>query len=408
MRKPILLQIDSCLNMLSTGRITESIGKLAIQRGWDCYIVHGARFVRQGSCMHAIQSDSKIGEYLHFAESYLLDRHGLASRTTTKRIVEEIKRINPDVIQLHCVHGYYLNYRILFEYLNSTTIPVVWTFHDCWAFTGHCAHFVSVDCKKWRNEGCHDCELINDYPKTLVDCTIRNFNLKRQLFKNNKNLQIVTVSKWLEILTRQSFLCDKPIQTIYNGVDTCVFCPKDTKSLKEKLGLVEKKILLAAATAWTTQKGFWDYVKLSKVLPENVVIILIGLDEEQIKLLPSNMIGLRRTESSEKLAEYYSMADIVLNLSYAETFGLTTAEGLACGTPGIVYNTTASPELISENVGIIVDQGDVSKVLDAVKEILKNGKIRYSQSCRERAVTLYDKNRRYAEYLQLYDSIIKK
>ena len=168
-----LLQIDSCLNMLSTGRITESIGKLAIDRGWECYIIHGARFVRPGSCMHAIQAVSKLGEYAHYAESLMLDNHGLASRRAAKKIVEQIKQINPDIIQLHCVHGYYMNYKILFEYLNTTRIPVVWTFHDCWAFTGHCAHFVTVGCEKWKTE-CFDCPLKGDYPKTIIDNSKRN------------------------------------------------------------------------------------------------------------------------------------------------------------------------------------------------------------------------------------------
>ena len=147
---PTLLQIDSCLNMLSTGRITESIGKLAIARGWNVYIIHGARYVKEGTCMHNIQAESKLGEYWHYVESLLLDRHGLSSRRATSIIVKRIKEINPDLIQLHCIHGYYLNYEILFKYLNTTNIPIVWTFHDCWAFTGHCAHFVTANCTRWK------------------------------------------------------------------------------------------------------------------------------------------------------------------------------------------------------------------------------------------------------------------
>lgn len=403
---PRLLQIDSCLNMCSTGRITESIGSLAISQGWEVFIVHGARYANPPSCMHSIPSVTKFGEYIHFAEGLLFDNHGLASRTATEKIVDEIKEIKPDIIQMHCIHGYYLNYKVLFEYLNSTNIPIVWTFHDCWAFTGHCAHFVSVNCNKWKKEGCHDCELTSDYPKSLVDCSVRNYNLKRLLFKNNQNLHIVTVSKWLESVTRESFFRDKEIQTIYNGIDTSVFHPVNSSSLRERLHLQGKKVLVATATSWTEQKGFNDYIQLSKLLSDEIILILIGLNEKQIRSLPPHIIGLRRTDSAEELAAYYSMADIVLNLSYAETFGLTTVEGMACGTPGIVYNTTASPELITEEVGMIVNTGNVNDVLEAVMTILRNGKEKYSKACRERALALYDKQDRYKEYLELYKGLI--
>lgn len=405
---PTLLQIDSCLNMLSTGRITESIGRLAIDKGWDCYIVHGARYTRPGSCMHSYQTVSKLCEYCHFVESLLFDNHGLSSRAATKRVVEYIKEIKPDVVQLHCVHGYYINYHILFEYLNNTNIPVVWTFHDCWAFTGHCAHFVTAGCEKWKKEGCHDCPLKGDYPKSLIDCSTRNYNLKSFIFKQSKYLHIVTVSKWLENMTKQSFLGDKPIQTIYNGIDMSVFYPKDSKDLKERLGLEGKKVLLAAATSWSSLKGYDDYIKLSKILPNDYVIILIGLNDKQIKSLPSNMVGLKRTDSACELADYYSMADIILNLSYQETFGLTTVEGMACGTPGIVYNVTASPELITSRTGIVVQPGNVGLVYDAITEIIGKGKDFYSASCRQRAIGNFDKNDRFMDYIKLYESLIAK
>ena len=203
-----LLQIDSCLVTGSTGRITESVAQLAKSQGWDCYIVHGGRYVKRPSCMKDIQSVSPTGEYVHYAESLLFDNHGLASRRATRKVIEQIKQIKPDVVQLHCVHGYYLNYKILFEYLNSTNIPVVWTFHDCWAFTGHCAHFVTVGCKKWKTE-CHDCPLKGDYPKSFVDCSKRNYKLKKKLFTANENLHIVPVSDWMAGFVRESFLKNK-------------------------------------------------------------------------------------------------------------------------------------------------------------------------------------------------------
>ena len=403
---PTLLQIDSCLNMLSTGRITESIGKLAIERGWDVYIVHGARAVSKPSCMKSIQSDKVWQEYLHYAESFLFDRHGLASRFTTKRVIEQIKQIQPDIIQLHCIHGYYMNYKLLFEYLNTTQIPIVWTFHDCWAFTGHCAYFDRVHCEKWKF-GCRDCPLSKAYPKSLIDRSRYNYNIKKVLFTSNRYLHLVTVSHWLEVLTRKSFFADNDIRTIYNGVDIEVFHPLKNDILKLNFGN-NKKVLLAVASSWNQRKGFDDYIRLARLLPNDIVIVLVGLPDYLISRLPNNVIGKKKTNSVDELVGYYSMADIVLNLSYEETFGLTTVEGFACGTPGVVYNATASPELITKETGIVVEPGNIEGVAEAIQEILRNGKNYYSNACRKRAEEYYDKDNKFAEYVDLYESLTKK
>lgn len=402
---PTLLQIDTCLNTGSTGRITEAIGRMANQIGWNCFIIHGARYANPPSCMKSYQTVTKIGEYLHYAEGLFLDNHGLSSRHATRKAIDWIKVIKPDVIHLHCIHGYYLNYRLLFEYLNSAHIPVVWTFHDCWAFTGHCAYFDRVACEKWKT-GCKKCPLINDYPKALLDASERNYKFKKDLFTQNRRLHIVTVSKWLESLVRQSFLQSANIQTIYNGIDINTFKPSDSESLRAKLGLKGERVLLAAATVWAERKGFADYIKLSRVLRGNTVIILLGLNDSQMSSLPENVIGLKRTESVAELAQYYSMADVVLNLSYEETFGLTTAEGMACGTPGIVYNTTASPELITPETGIIVDSGDIDGLSKAVQIMLSKEKP--VDACRKRAVNYFNKEDRFQEYIDLYEVLVKQ
>lgn len=403
-----LLQINSCLNTGSTGKIAESIAQLAINEGWQCYMIHGARYVNPPSCMESYQVVSTIEEYSHFFESLLFDNHGLASRHATKAAIRWIREVNPDVIQLHCIHGYYLNYNILFEYLNTVDVPVVWTFHDCWAFTGHCAHFVSANCYKWAEAGCYNCPKTRLYPKSLVDRSSRNYCLKKALFTSNKNLNIITVSKWLQGLVEQSFFKGMDIRTIYNGIDTGIFKPTYGRSLTEKYHLDGKRVLVAAATSWAKNKGLDDYKALAGLLPDNIVIILIGLNKEQIKELPPGIIGIGRTESAVELAQFYSMADIVLNLSYQETFGLTTAEGLSCGTPGVVYNTTASPELVSSDTGIAVKPGDIGGVLSAIESILKREKNAYSQICRNRALSLFDKQKQYEKYLQLYNSLSSK
>lgn len=393
-----LLQIDSCLNMLSTGRITESIGKLAIEKGWDCYIVHGARYARPGSCMHSIQAVSKLGEYAHFAESLFLDNHGLASRGATKAAIEQIKQIQPDLIQLHCVHGYYMNYKLLFEYLNTTNIPVVWTFHDCWAFTGHCAHFVTAGCEKWKT-GCFNCPLKGDYPKSFVDRSRRNYEVKKSLFAVNNNLHIVSVSEWLAELTRESFLKDKDIHVIHNGVDLNVFFPK----VVEKSKCIR---VLGVSGVWNRDKGLFDFFKLRELLDKDQFeIILIGLSKEQLKDLPEGIIGVERTNSVSELAEYYSSADVFANPTYADSFPTVNMEALACGTPVITYRTGGSPEIIDEYTGVVVEQGDLDGLIEAIKSISEKGKDYYNTSCRQRAQKLFDKDQCFMEYLNLYEKL---
>ena len=400
MRKK-LLQIDSCLNMLSTGRITESIGKLSIEKGWDCYIIHGARYARPGSCMHSIQAVSKLGEYVHYAESLLLDNHGLASRRATKTVIEQIKQIQPDLIQLHCVHGYYMNYKLLFEYLNTTNIPVVWTFHDCWAFTGHCAHFVTAGCEKWRT-GCFDCPLKGDYPKSLIDRSRRNYELKKSLFAGNDNLHIVSVSDWLADLTRESFLKDKDIHVIHNGVDLNVFYPKEV----EKSNRVR---ILGVSGVWNKDKGLYDFYKLRDLLDKvQFEIVLIGLTKEQLKDLPDGIIGIERTNSVSELAEYYSSADVFVNPTYADSFPTVNMEALACGTPVITYRTGGSPEIIDENTGVVVEQGYINGLITAINSMITKGKENYSVFCRKRAEDLFDNDKCYKKYLELYEQLVEK
>lgn len=394
-----ILQIDSCLNMLSTGRITESIGKLAIERGWECYIVHGARYTRPGSCMQSIQAVSKMGEYAHFAESLFLDNHGLASRGATKAVIEQIKQIQPDLIQLHCVHGYYMNYKLLFEYLNTTHIPVVWTFHDCWAFTGHCAHFVTAGCEKWKT-GCFDCPLKGDYPKSFIDGSRRNYELKKSLFAGNKNLHIVSVSEWLADLTRESFLKNKDIHIIHNGVDLNVFYPKEVEKSK-------RIRVLGVSGVWNKDKGLYDFYMLRELLDkEQFEIVLIGLTKEQLKDLPDGIIGIERTNSVSELAEYYSSADVFVNPTYADSFPTVNMEALACGTPVITYKTGGSPEIIDDNTGIVIKQGDLDGLVEAINSISEKGKNYYKDACWQRAQKLFDKDKCFKEYLNLYESLI--
>ena len=403
-----LLQINVTANWGSHGRITEEIGLLAMSQGWESHIAYG-RWANP-SQSHLIRIGNMWDEQWHGLQSRLLDNHGLASKKATLKLIEDIKIISPNIIHLHNIHGYYLNYQLLFDFLSKANTPVVWTLHDCWSMTGHCVYPSIFACNLWKN-GCHDCPAKHEYPKSLlIDNSRKNYRLKKEYFCGVDSLHIVTVSKWLENEVRASFLKGYDIRCIYNGVDIDVFRPQmsvDSLRLKHHIRPYEK-VVLGVASVWEKRKGLEDFYQLRKVLSSEYRIILIGLNKSQTKQIPEGIDIVMRTDNQNQLAAYYSMADVFVNPSQAETFGLTTAEAMACGTPCVVYNTTASPELLSEMVGKSVPVGDISGMTEAIKNICeKPDSASILDLCRERAVKLFNKTDRYKEYLDLYNSLLK-
>lgn len=398
-----LLIINVTANSGSTGRIAEEIGQTAISNGYDTYFAYG-RLARESKCK-LIKIGKKLNVRLHGIESRLFDNHGFSSRIATKRFIKEIEKIKPDIINIHNLHGYYINVKILFEYLNKTNIPIVWTFHDCWPFTGHCSYFDRYNCTKWKTE-CHSCPNKHGYPSSLLlSRAKRNFNKKRKLFSNYKKTTIVTPSNWLSDITKQSFFKGKNIVTINNGTDLTTFKIVNGNK-RHSLNLQNKKIVLGVASIWDKRKGFDDFVKLNDLLSDEYKIILVGLNKKQIESLPENIIGIERTESVHELAELYSMADVFVNPTYSDNFPTTNIEALACGTPVITYKTGGSPEAIDEMTGVVVEQGNINKLKEAIESVAKD-KAMYTERCRERAVNLYNKQDRFNDYINLFNSLTK-
>ena len=402
--KKKILQINECLSG-STGSIARQIGDMAISFGWDSWIAYSA-FEKEIPCKsQLIKIGNKIDYLLHALETRLLDNHGFSSKKATNTLIKRIESLSPDVIHLHNIHGYYLNFKLLFDYLQQSSIPVIWTMHDCWPFTGHCALFNHVNCQKWQ-DGCYKCSETRDYPKAYFDRSKRNWKAKKDAFMKVKNLTIVTVSDWLASTVEKSFLGRRNIVVIKNGIDVERFVPSDSTSVKRKFGLVGKKVLIAVSVVWDYRKGLNDYMKLSKHLYERYVIVLVGLTEKQISSLPPGIIGVKKTENVEQLVALYNMADVVLSLSYGETFGMTIAEGMACGKPAIVYDNTALPELITSDTGRIVKTGDFKSILNALNDIEKIDTMRLASNCRNRAERFFNKNERFEQYIRLYDSAV--
>lgn len=403
---PKLLQINSVVNTGSTGRIAEQIGSFVIDKGWESYIAYGK--TASTSTSNLIKVGDRWDQKLHGFHTRLFDRHGLASASATYQLLKEIQSINPDIIHLHNIHGYYLNYKILFDFLAQQNIPIVWTLHDCWAFTGHCTYFSDINCLKWQAH-CSKCPKKKNYPGSLfLDNSYDNFEYKKEYFNKLSNLTIVTVSHWLASMVKQSFLSKHPLQVIHNGVSIHDFYPiADTVEMNAKYGFNNRKVLLAVATSWSKNKGWEDYIKLAELLPAEYVIVLVGVTRKQKSLLPPNIIGIERTENLQELARLYSHAHVLLNLSYQETFGMTTIEAAACGTPAIVYNATASPELVTNETGLIVDPGDIRGVLKAIEAIVSKGKHFYIQACRQFVLNNFNKEDRFKDYFELYNCLLK-
>lgn len=402
---PILFQINSSVNRGSTGRIAEAIGQLAMQQGWQSYIAYGRHKCYSQSV--AIRIGTNLDVLLHGLKTRLFDRHGFGSVRATQKLVRRIKEIRPDIIHLHNVHGNYINIEILFNYLAIANIPVIWTLHDCWPFTGHCAHFDLIGCNRWIT-GCYSCPQKKMYPSSLfLENSKANYLEKSKLFNSVNSLTMVPVSKWLGDILNRSFMNKYPFIINNNGVDLSVFTPKGDKStIKRKLGVNKKFMIVGVAAIWSSYKGLNDFIDLSKMLDSNYCIVLIGVSNKQIKELPSNIVGLARTEDVNQLADIYSAADLFINPTYQDNFPTTNIESLACGTPILTYQTGGSGEAVSSDTGFIVEKGDLNGIINVINIVKENGKLSYLKACRERAVELYNKDDRFYDYIKLYDQLL--
>ena len=393
---PVLLQLNATANWGSTGRIAEAIGLAAKNHGWESYIAYGRR--ANPSESELIRVGDIINPYVHYLQSRLFDREGLGSGAATSRLIWLIDKLAPDVVQIHNIHDHWLNYRLLFEYLDRTPeVKVVWTFHDCWAFTGHCFHFAQIGCEKWKTV-CEACPLSKVYPKSTIDCSRRNYELKKEMFSACDNLTVVACSEWMAALVRDSFLGDKPVEVIINGVDVNIFTPMKfcTKDVRYNV--------LAVSNVWNREKGLDDICELRRLLPPDFGITVVGLSKEQIKNLPSGIEGIGRVANVDELVHLYNSADVLVNASYADTFPTVNLEALSCGTPVVTYATGGSPEAVDDKTGIVVPCGDVVAMADAVISLKINPLSR--SDCRRRAEENFDMEMCSEKYIRLYDKDI--
>jgi len=394
-----VLQINTVCGRGSTGRIATDINKLLLEQGHESVIAYGRG--EAINCDNAIKIGNKIDFYNHALKTRLLDKHGFGSKKATKNFIDRIIDYNPDIIHLHNIHGYYLNIEILFNFLKEFNKPVVWTLHDCWAFTGHCSHFDYANCYKWETH-CQKCPERKSYPKSIfIDNSYSNFEKKKKLFTGLDKLTLVAPSEWLAKLVKRSFLKEYTVKVINNGIDLSVFKPVPN-NFRKSYNLENKFIILGVANKWEKRKGFEYFIELSKLIESDETIVMVGLSKNQLKQLPKNVIGITRTNNVQELAEIYTTADVFFNPTLEEVMGLTNVEAQACGTPVITFNTGGSIETIDNSTGFIVEKGDLENTIRIIRKIKSEGKEKYSNSCIKRANKYYNKNNKFQEYIELY------
>lgn len=402
-----VLQISSEVNIGSVGKIAEQLGEEILKQKWESYIAYG----RDGlpSTSQIFKIGNKLDKIRHGIYTRITDRHGFASKKATKSLIKKIDLIKPDIIHLHHLHGYFINIEILSEYLAQIETPIVWTFHDCWSFTGHCAHYEFIGCKKWLTQ-CQKCPQKGEYPKSLFrDSSYQNYIDKKRLFNAMPNLTIVSVSNWLQGEVAKSFLKGHTTRTIQNGIDLAKFVAgskKNIDNIKKKYNVENKFIILGVANPWTRKKGLDYFLELSDRLSSDFRIVLVGLKKRQIERVRHRIVGLERTKNVEELAQLYSAADVFLNLTLENSFPTTNLEALACGTPIITFRSGGSPEALDENTGIVVEKGDCYGIENAIYQIQKKGSKHYQDLCRQRAELYFDKRKCFSKYIELYKEIL--
>lgn len=361
-----ILMINSVCGIKSTGRICTDLAVELEKQGHEVKIAYGRENVPEQFQKYAVRIGSEWDVRVHGIKARLFDAMGLGSKEATQKFIDWVEEFNPDIIHLHNIHGYYINIEILFKYLKKCEKKIIWTLHDCWTFTGHCAYFDYYGCNKWEF-GCEGiCACKKDYPATLLLSRAgENYQIKKSLFTGINNLTIVTPSQWLASLVKKSFLREYNVKVIHNGVNTDVFKPTPSE-IKRIYSIGNKKIILGVASIWDRRKGLETFIELSKQIGDDYKIVLIGLNKEQIENLPNTIIGIERTNSTKELAAFYSAADVFLNTTLEDNYPTTNIEAIACGTPVISFDTGGSGES-AIFYGSVVKKGDITAIIQEIK-----------------------------------------
>lgn len=390
----------------STGRIMFDIAEAARQQGHA--VLCAAPVTSTNRSKQPKEPYYPIGTYYGRCLSVALARitglEGCFAVWPTYRLIQTIKKFQPDVLHLHSIHNSYLNLPMLFSYIKRNSIPVVWTLHDCWAFTGHCPYFDMARCEKWKT-GCRRCPQYKSYPASILDNAAMMYRLKKKWFLGVQNLTILTPSQWLADLTAQSFLQGYPVQVIPNGIDLSVFKPT-ASDFRKKYHCEDKLLLLGCAFGWEERKGLDVFLELVKRLDQRYQIVLVGMDPRTAARLPEKMIPIPRTQDPRQLAGLYSTADVFVNPTREDNYPTVNMEAIACGTPVVTFRTGGSPESILPGCGAVVEKNDLDAMETTIRELAgwkTAGKGNFSIQAKH-----FDRKRCYQYIVERYDYVHKR
>lgn len=395
-----VLLIDVNCKYSSTGKIVYDLFRKLKEDNHEAAICYGRGEVinEEGIYKFGLDWETRI----HAGLARITGLNGYFSPVSTRRLIKFIEKFQPDVIHLHELHAYFVNIKPLIKYIKSKKIKVVWTFHCEYMYTGKCGY--AYDCLNFQN-GCGNCPAVREYPKSLF------FDRTRKMLKDKKNLlidmdfTIVTPSQWLADRVRLSFLKDKEIRVIHNGIDTeNVFYPRDVQDLRKKLGLHDKKVVLSVApNIMDERKGGAIILKLSEKLKE-LQFVLVGSDET--KRYNENVLMIKRTKDQDELAKWYSLADLFLICSKRENFPTTCLEALACGTPIVGIDEGGTKETASEPYGLFFKADSLDKMIDGIKQQISKHKNKQNISLYGRE--LYSQQTMYNNYQKIYEMTYEK
>ncbi len=398
-----ILQINAVYGFASTGRTCSEMTEVLLSWGHKvCTLSTANHGIAENNLLIGTKLDRKIHAYM----SRIFGLQGYFSRASTRKMIRFIDDYKPDIVHLRNLHGNYINLKMLLGYLAKKDIATVVTLHDCWFYTGKCTHYTLDKCMKWQS-GCNNCpRLKKDNQSWFFDRTGKMLNDKYKYFSKIPRLAVVGVSKWITDEARRSILKNADIiDSIYNWIDIEKFKKyDDADTLRGKYGLEDKYIIISVAAKWGNGKGLDKFIELSQKLESDEVIVLVGTMPDDI-VLPSNVIAVGRTDSTEELAKWYCTSDVCISLSKEESFGKTVAEAQACGTPAIVFNSTALPELVGDDCGAVIE--NEGELCDAIAKIKKNGKDYYSSRCIKNVCDNFDMVTNVNRYVDIYRKLLQ-
>lgn len=399
-----VLQINAVYEYSSTGRMTAQLHQYLQSKRIESYVAANNLAANDS---YLIKIGNRLSRLFHSAMSHITGRQGHYSYFATKKLLNRINKINPDVVHLHVLHSNCLHIPLLLRYLAQNDIPTVITLHDCWFFTGHCCYFTDANCSRWKKQ-CGSCPELHTWNRSwFFDRSEQNLLEKKHLFGSMKRLGVVGISDWSTNFIPDSILKNAAIiRRIYNWIDLDVFQACNKNGIRKKLGLDNNDfIIIGVAQNWNKQKGILEFKSIATRCP-HYKFLMVGNIPDEFYPLPKNIIVMGATSSIIDLAGYYSSADLFFNPSSRETFGLVTVEAQACGTPVVAYKLTATPELIPEGCGFIAEYQDHDRVIEYFEIIKKNGKQLYADNCRNFVSTNFHKTKQMDLYIDMYKNLI--